>query len=55
VVDGSARIEAYPQAVSHKVGEGPIRFGLPAGDAARNVNPDGYSDHFPVSVLVEAG
>lgn len=53
VVDGSARIEAYPPAVSHRVGEGPIRFGLPAGDAAKNVNPDGYSDHFPVSVLVE--
>lgn len=54
VVDGSARIEAYPPAVSHKVGEGPIRFGLPDGDAAKNVNTDGYSDHFPVSVLVEA-
>ncbi len=53
VVDGSARIEAYPAAVSHRVGEGPIRFGLPAGDAGKNVNPDGYSDHFPVSVLVE--
>lgn len=53
VVTGSARIEAYPPAVSHKVGEGPIRFGLPEGDAARNVNTDGYSDHFPVSVLVE--
>jgi predicted extracellular nuclease len=54
IVDGSARIEAYPPAVSHRVGEGPIRFGLPEGDAAKNVNPDGYSDHFPVSVLVEA-
>jgi len=54
VVDGSARIEAYPKAVSHRVGEGPIRFGLPYGDAAKNVNLDGYSDHFPVSVLIEA-
>lgn len=53
VVDGSPRIEAYPPMVSHRVGEGPIRFGLPAGDVAANVNLDGYSDHFPVSVRLE--
>ena len=53
MVDGSARIEAYPPMVSHRVGEGPIRFGLPAGDVAGNVNLDGYSDHFPVSVRIE--
>ncbi len=53
-VDGSARIEAYPTMVSHRVGEGPIRFGLPSGDVAANVNLDGYSDHFPVSVRIEA-
>lgn len=52
-VDGSARIEAYPPMVSHRVGEGPIRFGLPAGNVAANVNPDGFSDHFPVSVRIE--
>ena len=52
VVDGSARIGAQAPMTSHKVGEGPIRFGLPEGDA-RNVNLDGFSDHFPVSVLVE--
>ena len=52
-VDGSARIEAYPPMVSHRVGEGPVRFGLPAGDVAENVNLDGYSDHFPVSVRIE--
>jgi endonuclease/exonuclease/phosphatase family metal-dependent hydrolase len=52
-VEGSARIEAYPPMVSHRVGEGPIRFGLPAGDVAENVNLDGYSDHFPVSVRIE--
>ncbi|MDP2880092.1 MAG: hypothetical protein Q8N89_00745 [Azonexus sp.] len=52
-VGGSARIEAYPPMVSHRVGEGPIRFGLPAGDVAENVNLDGYSDHFPVSVRIE--
>jgi endonuclease/exonuclease/phosphatase family metal-dependent hydrolase len=52
-VDGSARIEAHAPMVSHRVGEGPIRFGLPAGDVAGNVNVDGYSDHFPVSVRIE--
>lgn len=50
---GSARIETFPEMVSHRVGEGPIRFGLPKGDAAKNVNPDGFSDHFPVSVVLE--
>lgn len=49
----SARIEAVPDMVDHSVGEGPIRFGLPKGDTAKNVNVDGYSDHFPVSVLVD--
>lgn len=52
-VDGSARIEAYPPMVSHRVGEGPVRFGLPSGNVAENVNLDGYSDHFPVSVRIE--
>ncbi|MBC7941618.1 MAG: endonuclease [Chitinophagaceae bacterium] len=50
---GSARIEVIPEMVDHRVGEGPIRFGLPKGDAAKNVNTDGFSDHFPVSVLVD--
>jgi endonuclease/exonuclease/phosphatase family metal-dependent hydrolase len=48
-----ARIEAFPEMVSHRVGEGPIRFGLPKGNVAANVNPDGFSDHFPVSVVIE--
>ena len=43
----------HPEMVDHRVGEGPIRFGLPKGDAARNVNVDGYSDHFPVSVRID--
>ena len=51
VVDGSARI-AFPEMVSHRKGEGPIRFGLPKGDASKNVNTDGFSDHFPVGILV---
>lgn len=49
----SARIEAFPEMVDHRVGEGPIRFGLPKGDAAKNVNVKGFSDHFPVSVCIE--
>lgn len=56
LVAGSARVEAMPEMVSHRVSEGPIRFGLPRGDVARFVNPDGFSDHFPVSVMLrEAG
>ena len=50
---GSACIDAVPEMVDHRVGEGPIRFGLPKGDASKNVNTDGFSDHFPVSVLVD--
>lgn len=53
VLDETARIEAFPEMVDHRVGQGPIRFGLPAGDAAANVNTNGFSDHFPVSVQVE--
>lgn len=52
IVDGSAGIIAFPEMVSHKKGEGPIRFGLPKGNADANVNTDGFSDHFPVGVLV---
>jgi hypothetical protein len=50
---GSARVEAHPAMVDHRVGEGPIRFGLPNGDAAKNCNTDGFSDHFPVSVVLD--
>lgn len=53
VVGGTARIEAYKDMVDHRVGEGPIRFGLPKGNAAKNVNQDGFSDHFPVSVEID--
>jgi len=52
VIDGSARVFAHPPMVSHRVGEGPRRFGLPKGDAAGNVDATGFSDHFPVSVLI---
>lgn len=52
VVDDSAGIITFPEMVSHRKGEGPIRFGLPKGDASSNVNEDGFSDHFPVGLLV---
>jgi hypothetical protein len=54
VLEGSARIEALPAMVHDSKNEGPIRFGLPRGDAAGNVNTAGFSDHFPVSVTIEA-
>ena len=53
VRDETTRIEAYAPMVDHRVGEGPIRFGLPKGNVAENVNIDGFSDHFPVSVRVD--
>ncbi|SEV99979.1 Endonuclease/Exonuclease/phosphatase family protein [Cognatiyoonia koreensis] len=55
VVDGSAGVLAFAEMVSPSVSFGPIRFGLPKGDADRNVNTAGFSDHFPVSItLTEA-
>jgi hypothetical protein len=41
--------------VNSKLGEGPILFGLAKGNAAKKVNVDGLSDHFPVSVIIEEG
>jgi len=52
VNESTARIELYPEMVDHRVTHGPIRFGLPEGDAAQNVNTAGFSDHFPVSVVL---
>ncbi len=52
VLEDSVQIDAIPQMVDHRVNFGPIRFGLPRGDAAANVNTEGFSDHFPVSVTV---
>lgn len=48
----TARIELIPSMVDHRVNYGPIRFGLPKGDANKNVNQNGFSDHFPVSVAI---
>jgi endonuclease/exonuclease/phosphatase family metal-dependent hydrolase len=53
VIDESARIEAFAEMVAASKNLGPIRFGLPRGDVAKNVNRDGFSDHFPISVLIE--
>ena len=52
VNETTARIELYPEMIDHRVSYGPIRFGLPKGDAAQNVNTAGFSDHFPVSVVL---
>lgn len=53
--EGSAEVFALPAMTDHRVGEGPIRFGLPRGNAAENVDPEGFSDHFPVALtLLEA-
>ena len=52
VDETSAKIELYPEMVDHRVAYGPIRFGLPKGNAEQNVNTQGYSDHFPVSVVL---
>lgn len=52
-VDGSAKMIVFPEMVSHRVGQGPIRFGLPKGDADENINQDGFSDHFPVGLKIK--
>lgn len=53
VDEATARIELYPEMVSPSVAQGPIRFGMPKGNAAQNVNTAGFSDHFPVSVVLQ--
>jgi hypothetical protein len=52
VDENSARIEAFPEMVDHRVAFGPIRFGLPKGDPDKNIDTEGFSDHFPVSVVL---
>ncbi|MEB3195467.1 MAG: endonuclease/exonuclease/phosphatase family protein [Cyanobacteriota bacterium] len=53
VREETAKVEIFPEMVDSRAGEGPIRFGLAKGNVAVNVNPNGYSDHFPVSVVIE--
>lgn len=50
VVDGSAHVVAFPEMVSHRTGEGSFRFGLPKGKPDKNLNLDGFADHFPIAV-----
>ena len=51
VLDGTAKIELVQDMVDHRTGFGPRRFGLPKGKPSR-VDETGYSDHFPVSVMI---
>ena len=53
LIENSARIEATAEMVASSKNEGPIRFGLPKGNVAKNVNQNGFSDHFPVSVQID--
>ncbi len=52
VREETARIDAFAQMVDHRVNYGPMRFGLPKGKVS-NVDTEGYSDHFPVSVVID--
>ena len=36
-IENTARIEIFPEMVDHRVAHGPIRFGLPKGNAVQNV------------------
>ena len=53
VNEETARMELFPEMIDHRVSYGPIRFGLPKGDVEKYINPAGFSDHFPVSVILE--
>jgi len=53
VDEASAKIELFPEMVDHRVSNGSVRFGLPKGNAADNVDQEGFSDHFPVSVVIQ--
>jgi len=55
LVEQSAGPVLIQDMISHLKGSGPIRFGLPKGDPDENINEQGYSDHFPVSVKVTEG
>ncbi len=53
VQEETTRLETFAQMTSKSKNEGPIRFGLPKGNVNKNINTNGYSDHFPVSVVIE--
>jgi len=48
------RIEAFAEMIDTKASPAPIRFGLPKGNPRKNVNRDGFSDHYPVSLTIES-
>ncbi|MGI1679813.1 MAG: endonuclease [Cellvibrionaceae bacterium] len=52
VDENTAKIELFPEMIDHRVSYGSIRFGLPKGNAADNIDQTGFSDHFPVSVVI---
>ena len=52
-LDDTARIEAFPEMIDTKTSPAPIRFGLPKGASTRNINENGFSDHYPVSVVID--
>ena len=53
VVDGSVRIEAFPEMTQSGQYPAPVRFGRPFKRNGRKDNSftgTGYSDHFPISL-----
>lgn len=50
----SADIFTFSEMVDHRVGNGPRRFGLPDGNVEKNIDETGFSDHFPVSVMLDS-
>jgi hypothetical protein len=53
VREETVRIGAFPDMVADSKNVGPLRFGLPRGDTARKIDPQGFSDHLPISVVIE--
>lgn len=52
LLDDAMRIEAPQDIVSSSKNEGPIRFGRPSERGDSRLNPEGASDHFPVSIRI---
>lgn len=52
IADDTATIAAIPAMVDHRVSYGPRRYGISKGDAAKNVDTTGFSDHFPIVVTI---
>lgn len=53
VLEATTRMETVPDMVDRRASPGPLRFGLAKGNAAKNVDRNGFSDHYPVSVVLE--